>query len=62
MPMLGFLALDDQTVIETFTSADTLRGQESAKYGQVFEELMAEALTGEEARRLIAASAEALRG
>ena len=62
MPMLGFLALDDQTVMETFTSADTLRGQESAKYGQVFEELMAEAVTGDEARRLIAAAAEALRG
>jgi transcriptional regulator with XRE-family HTH domain len=62
MPMLGFLALDDLTVVETFTSADTLHGQESAKYGQIFEELMAEAVTGDEARRLIASAAADLRG
>jgi transcriptional regulator with XRE-family HTH domain len=62
MPMLGFLAADDLTVVETFTSSDTLRGQESAKYSQIFEELLAEAVTGEEARRLIATAAEALRG
>ena len=61
VPMLGFLAADDLTVIETFTSADTLRGQESAKYIQVFGELMAEAVTGDAARRLIAAAAGALR-
>lgn len=62
VPMLGFLAVDDLTVLETFTSADTLGGEESAKYRQVFKELMAESVTGEEARRLIAAAAAALRG
>ena len=61
MPMLGFLAVDDLTVLETFTSADTLGGEESAKYRQIFKELMAEAVTGEDARRQIAAAATDLR-
>ncbi len=61
MPMLGFLAADDLTVVETFTSADTLGGQESAKCRQIFKELMAESVTGDEARRLIAVAAEELR-
>lgn len=61
MPMLGFLAVDDLTVLETFTGADTLGGEESAKCRQIFKELMAESVTGDEARRLITAAAEGLR-
>lgn len=61
MPMVGFLTVDDMTIVETFTSADTIPGRESAKYEEVFDLLMAEAVTGEEARRLITAAAEALR-
>ena len=61
VPMLGFLTVDDVTVLETFTGYDTLRGQESAKCEQVFEELMAESVTGDEARRLITAAATSLR-
>ena len=61
VPMVGFLTVDDLTVVETFTSADTIPGGESAKYGQVFDALMAEAVTGDAARRLITAAAASLR-
>lgn len=60
-PMVGFLTVDDLTVVETFTSADTIPGRESAAYEQIFGELMAEAVTGDDARRLIAEAAQALR-
>lgn len=60
-PMAGFLVADDVTVVETFTSSDTLRGDESAKYGEIMDGLMAEAVTGNEARRLILAAADDLR-
>ena len=59
-PMVGFLMADDVTVVETFTSADTLNGAESDKHAEIMDGLMAEAVTGDEARRLIAAAAEAL--
>lgn len=59
-PMLGFLSADDITVIETYTSADILHGEESAKYGQVMDELAAEAATGDDARRLILTAATQL--
>jgi len=59
-PMAGFLMADDVTVVETFTSSDTLRGDESAKYKEIMDGLMAEAVTGEEARRLIADAAREL--
>jgi transcriptional regulator with XRE-family HTH domain len=60
-PVVGFLTVDETTIVETFTAGDPLPLRESAKYGPIFEDLMAEAVTGEEARRLIAAAAEALR-
>jgi transcriptional regulator with XRE-family HTH domain len=60
-PVVGFLAVDETTIVETFTAGDPLPPRESAKYGPIFEELMAEAVTGEEARRLIAAAAQDLR-
>jgi transcriptional regulator with XRE-family HTH domain len=56
-PMLGYLMVDDVTVVETFSSSDTLTGEESAKYGEIFAELMAQAVTGDEARRLLTAAA-----
>lgn len=52
-PMAGFLMADDVTILESFTSADTLRGDESARYGEVADGLMAEAETGEKARQII---------
>lgn len=60
-PMVGFLTVDDMTIVETFTSADTIPGQESATYERIFDLLMAEAITGDEARRLITAAAADLR-
>lgn len=61
-PTVGFLTADDVTRVETYTSEDELLpGRESEKYVRIFEQLMAESVTGEEARRLIAAAAEALR-
>jgi transcriptional regulator with XRE-family HTH domain len=59
-PMVGFLMADDVTIVETFTSAITVAVRESPKYAQITDELMAEAVTGEEARRLIALAASDL--
>jgi Domain of unknown function (DUF5753) len=56
-PMTGFLVADDITVVETFTSSDTLTGDESAKYGEIADGLLAEAVTGDKARRLLMAAA-----
>jgi hypothetical protein len=52
--------VDDITVVETFTGADTLRGEESAKYAEIADLLMDSAATGDDARRLIAAAARDL--
>lgn len=59
-PMAGFLIADDVTVVETFTSADTLRGEESAKYAEFADGLMAQAITGDDARDLVTAAARDL--
>jgi len=61
VPVHGFLNVDNTTVVETYIASDTLRGQESAAYKQIFDDLMAEAVTGDEARQLIAAAAAGLR-
>ena len=59
-PMVGFLIADDVTVVETFTSAGTLRGEESAKYAEFADGLMARAVTGDDARDLVTAAARDL--
>jgi hypothetical protein len=61
-PMVGFLMADDLTVIESFTSMDTLRGEESEKYAAVTDGLLADAVTGDSARELITAAITALPG
>ena len=61
-PMVGFLTVDDLTVVETFTSQDNYVGSEAATYDRITDGLMAEAVTGDEARRLITAAAADLRG
>jgi transcriptional regulator with XRE-family HTH domain len=61
-PMLAFMVLDDMTYIETHASEDLLGGQESAAYSTTADGLMAEAVTGDEALRLLAAAAGMLRG
>jgi transcriptional regulator with XRE-family HTH domain len=61
MPFNGFLLLDDQLAVETWSGKDEERGDEAVVHERIFDGLMAEAVTGEDARRLIAAAAEALR-
>lgn len=60
-PMVGFLIADDTTVVETFTSADTLRGRESAAYSAIADVLAADAATGEDARQMITQATATLR-
>jgi hypothetical protein len=61
-PVVGFLMADEVTVVESFTSMDTLRGAESAKYAMIADSLLADAVTGEAARELIVAAMTALPG
>jgi transcriptional regulator with XRE-family HTH domain len=61
VPLSNFLLLDDRVIVENYGAADEPGEDESAVYARVFDLLMAEAATGEEARRLIAAAAEDLR-
>jgi len=60
-PMHGFLIADDVTYIETHTSQLILTGEESAQYARIADGLLAESVTGEEARDLIVTVATALR-
>jgi transcriptional regulator with XRE-family HTH domain len=60
-PMVGYLMADNTTIVETFTSAITIATRESPKYAEITDELMAEAVTGDAARTLIAAAAAELR-
>jgi transcriptional regulator with XRE-family HTH domain len=60
-PMHGFLIADDVTFVETHTSELILTGEESAHYARIADALLAESLTGDDARDLIAAAASALR-
>lgn len=59
-PVTGFLKMDDVTQVE-LPAGDVIPARVSADYDEDFDLLMAEAVTGEEARRLITAAAEALR-
>jgi hypothetical protein len=60
-PMIGFLMVDDVVVTESFTSADTLRDAEAAKYGEIMDAMWPDAVEGEDARHLIASAVEDLR-
>ena len=61
-PVHGFLIIDDVALVETYHKEDEVREPEVAIYQQIFGRLMAEAATGEQARRLITTAADALRG
>jgi transcriptional regulator with XRE-family HTH domain len=62
MPLINsFLLLDDVVIIESYGSENIGGEDESAVYAQVFDHLMAEAVTGDEARQLITAAAASLR-
>jgi transcriptional regulator with XRE-family HTH domain len=60
-PYLGFLMVDDVVVVETFTGTDTLRGEEAARYAGITDLLLADAVTGDDARELITKAGQALR-
>lgn len=60
-PLHGFLMLDNQASIETYGAEITAGEDESAAYGRIFDKLMAEALTGDDARQLMMEAARALR-
>lgn len=61
VPTSDFLLLDDQAIVESHGSEDEVGEEESAVYAQVFDRLMAEALTGADARQLITRAAADLR-
>jgi transcriptional regulator with XRE-family HTH domain len=61
MPYNGFLLLDDDLTTETWAGKDDEQaGDESAVSARIFDMLMGESVTGDEARRLIAAAAASL--
>ncbi len=61
-PQVGILIADDITIVETPATGDVVRGdKELAVYERYAEAMAAEAVTGDEARRLIAEAAAALR-
>ena len=62
MPWQTFLMLDGYVIVETYGGRDEdAGGTDSAVHERIFEGLLGEALTGEAARRLIAAAAAGLR-
>lgn len=62
MPYNSFLLLDDELTAETWGGKDEEHGgDESAVHDRIFGLLMGEAVTGDEARRLIAGAAASLR-
>ena len=61
LPFNDFLMLDGRATVETHGSEDEVGEEESAVYGRIFDALMAEAVTGDEAWRLITAAASELR-
>lgn len=60
-PMHAFLITDDRACVETHASDIPLVGEEAAAYGAIADGMLTEAVTGDDARRLLAAAAEALR-
>jgi Domain of unknown function (DUF5753) len=61
-PVNGFLMLDDRLIVETYSGEDTERGDEADIHRRIFDLLMTNALTGDDARRLIMSAADDLRG
>jgi hypothetical protein len=62
IPLHGFYLLDDDLTVEHWGGkVEDHAGEQAALYGRIFDALMAEAVTGEDARRLITAAAADLR-
>jgi hypothetical protein len=60
-PYTGFLILGDFTYLETHTSENLLRGEESAAYERLADALSAESVTGDAARELISSASRRVR-
>jgi transcriptional regulator with XRE-family HTH domain len=60
-PFNNFDLLDDRVIVESHGAEDEPGEDESAVYARLFDSLMAEAVTGEEARRLITGAVDDLR-
>jgi hypothetical protein len=60
-PQSSFILFDDMAAVETLVGDTFHHGTEAATYAAAMDELMSEAWTGEDARRLILAALEALR-
>ncbi|TYB36722.1 hypothetical protein FXF50_16905 [Micromonospora sp. AP08] len=60
-PQNSFQMYDDVAVVETFVGETTYRDDEAATYTRAIERLWEEAVTGEDARRLIVRAAQELR-
>ena len=61
-PQNSFALYDDVARVEGFVAEDEYTGDVAKKYRQIFDELWGDAVEGEEARQLIVAAADALRG
>jgi transcriptional regulator with XRE-family HTH domain len=61
MPMHGFLLLDGEVHLETHSALDPLPPRESADYENVADQLLAEAVTGDDARHLLIRAGDHLR-
>lgn len=59
-PQNCFILFDDLAAVETFTGEDVVGGDEAKAYGVAMDRLLAESVTGNEARRIIMAAADAL--
>ncbi len=60
-PLNSFMLLDDLLVVESYGYEDRVGGDLAETHARIFEMLMNESATGENARRLIASAAERLR-
>lgn len=60
-PLNSFMLLDDLLVVESYGYEDRVGGDLAETHAQIFDMLMTESATGEDARRLIAKAAASLR-
>ena len=60
-PLNGFMILDDLLVIESYAYQDQVGGEMAETLARIFDALMSESATGEDARRLIAKAAQSMR-
>lgn len=60
-PLNSFMLLDDLLVVESYGYEDRVGGDLADTHGRIFDVLLSESATGEDARRLIAKAAASLR-